>query len=815
MASFPNSTVEYLGVYITMRSKFNYSDVVNLYVTSQHAVYDNAPFLTLPILQSLSGIGTAMNRFTPQQTTGTVRIDNSKDLFAYQKRFSDLLSRYALIGATVKIYTALTSVIDLNFFENAQILWTGEVKSFNYATDSTDGSQVLTFNIGKIDEEHIVTKQLTKQDFNFLPDKSRNQVLPLVLGDNVQVRPVFMEQGNGNEQTGIRVAYATNLAGTTIGHRFYNVGIRTVLVADLLPDANKEAQKRYYAIGSTPYTTPIYPQTSGVVTNQSNLRRVKAYPIGWIPNVTASYLVTGGRFFIRGNGGAGTPQGQILIKVHASDQFSAMPRPYSEAIASATIEKSNYQSFYNASTASLNPVEFVFDKPIPIVGPRPYFISFEGSNEDVANSLTNYVSVPLSNVSTGFQGVRVDDSGTANDNTQAWKLGTGSLLTGCPMYELYGMQFSDEPAGYQLGVYAPNAPDGQGLNVSTCALQYNVFSKTFLRLDDITDLDMIFEIGGLADTDNKYGAGSGVLINTLNRQVQTLFTKYDGTKWVDTYFDASRFSSTHDQYTNPMMYFYRILSGRTDQVTTNMAIIAELMANSYSALTYDAFGVDGKYSLYAWGKPYTSVVRTLTDDDARFTRYYANGSINLINSITINFDRKLDGKHFQKNNDVVDYQEYAQTYRLHYNDTYLGLILSNLSFKLYGEQEYPNNQFKWLSHLPSAQKLAELFIRMHDKPDEYVEATINYSEDTEIKLLDVYRLISTELPSIYGTDNNLYDSSQECNIFGTSGIKAQTFLAMVVGVGFNFQRGQKASIRVLFRLLTHQNEPTFNYSPEL
>lgn len=799
----------YVAVMLGLRGKYDIKKYVELWLTNQTPLDDNAIRAYFPIVESFNGIGVNMDEFTPKFNSGSIRLINDRDTLNFQKRLTDLAGEYAIQGAFAHIYASVKPLTDEQLQDNKNLLWAGKIDNVGYSTSNVQGSQTLTIQVTRPTREYQVSKRITRKyvsgiGSDDIPDRSYGKWLPMVFGRDVQVVPYSSVLDTQPGSLGYNFLYAMCYRSlNTVGRKFLMGGVQKYLTQDLETQEGNKDVKYKEVKSATSYLTPVFDQDSGATgATNSRVNRQKIYPLPYNPGTTNPYIITSGSIKIKRSGAAGaSATGTLTVKIHAEQDGFNIPKSPNESLAEAIIDKSAYAAQYTAGTEFV--ATFAFNRPVPICSTtKAYYISIQGSNEDVTGSTTaidvvSYIAgVPAGR--TSWQ--TTDDSD--RDNQNAWA--TNDEGNRSPRFKLYAVEFQDFKSG--IGI-----PDEKGLDVCFVRAFWNDFSIT-RSMPDFNRIDLILELDGLVDSDGVLGLDANTVVTQPNHLINILLHNWTGEQWVAGSYNTSRFSDTHDMYTNTAGLFFREINGRTYGKATNIEVIADIAKNSYSTFTYDGFGADSAYSLLAVGKQQTPVT-LLTDDNAIFSQWFVNNQSTVVNTLTMNYARRLDSIHFQaKANQREEAKEFSQSLEFGGLDGDLGETYGLKSYYLYGEQRSPIEEYNYISDEQSARSVAELFLRLHDHPYELVLVDVLWQEFSFLKMYDLVRVQSTELPFILGTASTLSNDINECGLAGNLFL-AQDYRAQIIGMNLSLQKNRGLQMQLLLRLCVHENDPINNYAP--
>jgi len=798
---------EYVGVQFSFHGRYDICDIQEVFITNTPVTKENTPRLFFPILESISNIGVDMDQFFPKFRNGTIRINAGRDSLAFEKRLTDLASRFMIEGGCVKIYHSTTPIKEETFTDNRCLVFEGEIQAINYTSNGTEATQTASITINKRLDDWLINKQITSFNSQLAPNRSLGKWLPLVIGRDIQVVPYSISPDNTAGATGFNFLYGTSFRSTTFGNGkdFFYKGIQKYLAPDL-ETIEGDRDKVYREIKSVPnFDLPVYEQVGGLPLQFSvNLDQAQAFPIPYTPGVSDPHIITSLVVVIGSPGNPGTeiPDGEISIRIHAQRPNLQRPTSPDDFLAEAVIDKSTLAVEY-ANQVPFNAVA-TFNKPVPICSTeKGYWISIQGSNEDEPNS-TTVLGLVAFNAGTpaGARSFITTDDADNSVNQNTWASHPNQDLS--MSFQLLGIEFEDFPKG--IGI-----PDENGIEVPFVLVKYQDYVQT-VPMEQFARLDLILEVDGIQDEDGAITGTPVTLIEQPQHIAELLMHRYDGQSWNPGLFDKTLFQATHSQYNDPNSGFYRVIAGRTYGRATNVAVLREIMRNSYSQFFYNGLNSSPKYGVLAVGQT-RNPTRTITDDDAKFQRWFSNRLSTVVNFADFNFDRRLDGLHFQNEADQALVRDYSQTTRYSPYDGGIGSQLSSISNFHFRERRASNENFDWVSDLQSMNSVAQLYLRLGDLPYMLAQVQVPYAEFKDLQMFEVVNLISTELPSLRGTNPRVYKHPDFCGIAGEN-VKARVYRGELFSMVYSKGRRSPAVLNLLFRLLIQENDPLFNYVPE-
>lgn len=790
---------QFVSVLLSLRHRTLLDTYANIWLTNAEIDPEDGIPQYFPLIENVAGVGIAMDAFTPQFTSGSIRIVNSKDSLAFRKRLTDLSVDYVIQGAAAKVYVSLNPVKDNKFVDNKKLIYEGILESCSYFTIGDEQGQRVQLQVTKVQKEHQISQPINRNNSLQAPDNSIGKYLPLVIGEGVQVVPYSIAPPFQEGNIGFSFAYATcfrSFDGT--GRKFINRGISKYLIADL--DAQLGVTKKYREVKGAPvFSAPVYEQVGAVITGNNNkTNRQTCYPIPYNPGVTNPYLITTVLLVISSPGNPGTPSatGTISVKIHAELEGQRIPTAPREFLAEAVIDKSAYAAGYAAGTPIL--ATAAFNRPVPICSlEKGYYLSVEMGNEEDVGSYTELglASYSAGTPAWGKSWETSDDAGAANENT--WRPATEGNLTA--IFQLFGVEFIDEPEGNGI-------PSSRGLEVSGVSMKWQDYdgSRKIFAFDQ---LDMILEVDGIEDTDGAITGVPGTLINSPVDCADLLLHYYSEDRWQPGLFDRTKFADTHDVFNDTSNPLFRKVTGRTNGSATNIGLLSEIMRNTYSTLMYDGFGTAARYGVIGNGMR-REITGSISDHDGQFQKYFFNSVDTVINTININYARRLDNVHFQTANDQEQFGEYSKTLSYDSNDDGVGESFSFYSYAHYGERTLSNENFDFIGDDQSAESVGQLYLMMHPHPFSYAQFEGVYARVEDFRLYDLIHCTSTELPNSGGTAARAYPNNDECAIIGDM-VKAKVYVGEIVGIGFGLTPTELPTVVFLIRLIVNENDPNF------
>ncbi len=190
-------------------------------------------------------------------------------------------------------------------------------------------------------------------------------------------------------------------------------------------------------------------------------------------------------------------------------------------------------------------------------------------------------------------------------------------------------------------------------------------------------------------------------------------------------------------------------------------------------------------------------------------RWFVNNLGTVTNALDMNYSRRLDNFHFQAERDQEDFKDYSKTLVVHFRDGDIGQQFGAISAEHYGERRPSNENYDFIFTDKSARSVATLLFRLHDHPYEYAQVIVPFCKYSELRMYDVIRINSTEVPSDWGTSPRIYED-KECGPANDHMGKTKSLHAEIVALTINFQNDGPLQLRMLLRLITQVNDPLYD-----
>lgn len=770
-------------VSLTMKSK---SDPTNTNASIQF-YFTNVPMLKsgdfsaglfyYPILTRIDGVGSDSGEIVPIPRQGSFTIKDGASSLGFERRLSDLFQRYAVIGATVEIFTALEPLTSTTLFESASSSWTTQVRDVQRQGDD------LTFYIVERGlSNKVLTKIVDSTTHPDAPDASLGKYLPIVFGGTEQVKPVMVDGTAGAPVWG----YAT-----TLYDDFMVSGVDAVLAKN-----HTGAYSEVVSGGSVltvSYLGGALANTGWALTNG---------PVAWKINPsdsTQNFIVRGIKVVMVGNNTAGTVRGQLKFQLVPA--LEAGGPDESRVLATATVEKSAYSTEYQAAGEfTISPLSL--DRPVPLMGAtvQDYFVICSSTNDDASAASVSNLGVNASGGNDGFWTKRTSTDGTFSvDGTNPDIDVEISFTTVC---------FTDDPT-----------PSGDNLNaltgLGTATLEMTQLAAASGQpTPDLSKLDLVFEVNGLLDDagGSVSGSGSSILRNPQHI-IELLDYEWSGSAWTAAgNFDFSKFSTTHTAAFGGSGAYTRRISG----FTTGRATVAELMqqvCRCSASRIVRTNTASTPLALYAWGTTETTQA-VISDEDSRVVALRYFGVESCINRAVIRSQRKIANTDFSTAiaQGVGEILQTVYTYDRNTSGAFESLFGPGTD--TYGVLELSDNDFPFLDGSAStySDAMGNFYLRRFAEPHVYVEIEVPYYKYSGIDNMEVVEICTPELPAYFGTSANaklpFYDGDEVDVMLGDYMKRFQRYRAQVEGRTIEFNIGGFPILKLNCRLLLTDSDPT-------
>ena len=766
-----------------------YVSIGNLGNFSNRVVVDDSTYTDYrPLLLSITGVGSAMDNYTPQSGSGTVTIDNRPGTYGYERRLSDLLISVSPIGQLVKVYAANSKLglFDptadwVQVFQSVCSSWTiaNDTVQFSFATDPIP--------------RRTVTKLIDLTNFPSAIAGSLGKSLPIIFGSDVQTPAVLVAAA---ADTSPEFAFATTLADD------YVVGTPTSYQLKLDAPFNTTYGDYGRVVSASGINTATDSDNSAVNATPPayyNLYRAQAQRVVVTSNERLWTHVLM-RFKGKSSGGwTGNSTGRISIW-WAPNQI--MPQ---QEIAYGEFDKSDYQTSFRG--AADFDIEVSLNKPV-WTGSGYYFLAFSQTVDESQNA---------------GAGDAVDPGGITGAGQTVYYQLDGALATGLhmkPGWRKYTGQSNKQfyYSIYSLVITPTTAPgstywNNDGLGHAFFELTQHAAVSGQSNYD-LTLTNWIVYANGLQDDAGGTITGSAnQRITSPQHAIEVLDKEWSGSAWTGGKLSGTKYSSTWGQVNTTTSRYYRKLKGQTSGRTTLLQAYEQICRNGACRIAINNNTSTTPLGVYVWGTNQTTAA-VITDEDAKVTQIRQVGTETIVNNIQIYYDKR-----FTRNNPIFFSSEgntigdFAGAFEMYSGKDLRSNNLVNTSYGLYGSRILRNPTFEMIGDSSSADIMAEFLATTYAKPHVLVTLEMPYFKYSAIDMLDVIEILHPDLPSYYGTSANAelptYGGARVEITQGQYWKRAERYRAQVEAREIQFSTSELLTLKITARLLLNfPNDPT-------
>jgi len=761
---------------IALKSLQNGSTTKTIYV-SNLALRDSPEIR--PILTQIPSVGSFLDTYLPQQTRSNLSIDNSPGSFGFERRFSDLLTRFTIINQTVKVYLKYLTSEETSYTpDSGDLIWRSTAISY-IETHGEDARVDIQLSSEQLNRD-VLNYQLNTNyiDSSILgsgcPPEAIGRYLPIVFGSSVDVKPISVTTPIDSDDD-VHFLYAT-----TFESQFPVEGINDLYV---------KYEDSYYPVDSAAGTTTrLFDTRSGtiatIITGNDETPRARYLSTSGLNYI----LVQAEAIFTAGVSGA---EGELRMEIWALG-INGLPKTL---IGTASRDKTDFT--WGSGNVT---VPFVFDRPVPLVDPGGVYIAYVSQTS--INS-TSPLDLTHDNALSGEPSLFRSEDGTWGFHYFNQKPFASAF---------YGVVISDEPDG------ATSLDPNTGLSAAYFTLSQKT-ALTGLESPDLRSLDMVANIDGIIDGAFGGGTITGVNATLLEAPLhiaKLLDHEFDGAAWVTGDFDFTKYSTSHsgtiDGATAP---YQRVLSGRIEGPATRDFIFSEVCRNSACRVVSFA-GSSKSLGIYAWGKNVAST-RTIDEEDCRVRRVEVRGSDSVANWLTIRYSANL---RYLTPLDFITAQQSRDLYgikQLFVNCpefAALGNEMLGVSNSLFGRRDNANPDYRLLNADASVALMLKYLAARYAIPDVYVTVEIlDLNKYRALDMLDVVTISSPVLGSFFGTSSDAdypqHDGEVVDLVPGEYWRRAEFVRMQIEGREIFFTENSPPWLRLLCRVLNnYPKDPT-------
>lgn len=716
------------------------------------------------VIKDITEMGVALDRFAPTATTGTLVIDDSMNSFGVERKFSDLLERYEIQNQAITITcstTGLENDFDVTGIEQTDISsFTGYITKYS----RPEGSEPV-INI-EVEGRVFARKQLTRTPNDWISVNNTpayNKFMPIILGSNQQVYPLFFYNGG----TTFQYVYATHY-----GALANNSGIQRYFLEDLDGEFKQ-------VVSASASGTAVFSQTGTVTTNAGD--ELLALDLAKTAS-SQSYILT--HCMVKWIGVSANFASAITFtyELWSKDTVTGKPK---ELIGTAKYRNAS-QTWTAGSTYD---IEAVFEKPVPLTSNDGYFLL----------PYLEYETQPTLPVQ--LAKASVTSTGTyqkpISQNKEGWESVTRNLW----IYSLYGAEITDSPT-------STSSVDSQGRYLSYFTLTYKALASAI----DLSDLNFMAEANGLKDgVSGTITGAAGTILVRPDYIIKALSCKWNGSANVvdtDTWDIGANYSSTFSNYQSGS--YQRTINGVLDGQIYLEDAVRDICEQS---ATRCYLTNSGKLDLWAWGGRASSSA-TISQEQCQLGEFRSLDLSYVVNEANIGYSKSLEFFDTQRAVITKQQDDFTATLKITNSDSKASVLLGQ-SVALYGTRELKDVKFYLISDSTSASNVIYSLFGTFASPPKYVDIILPvHLTDNFISIqpLAIIELIHPSLPAYFGTSYNAklpyYDGATVDAGQGYQLTRSNKYRLQIEDRFINFSTGQTPTLRWTCRVLENAGDPT-------
>lgn len=720
------------------------------------------------ILLNISGVGCKMGQYLPYSSSGTITLNNAPGSFGYERRFSDILERYAITDQTVKIYAAQTQYSDYNVTADFSLAYTARVKEFKI--DPRSGTLAIQIAGTQI-VPRIITKIVDSVAFPSAPSQSLGKALPVVFGSSQEVVPVRID---ADADTSPAYAYATTLSTT-----FPAGGVQAYY-------AREKTSGKFFQISSASATgTPVVSQSTagGIATSTSGSYEEFA------GSISSGYIVTGGRVSFIGTGAGGWTAGadsKLFFNIYKLSPLTGLPET---KVGNATRLKSAYQTQFRAGSDFY--VEFAFSDPVVMNSPDGYVLGIAQSVDSTAGTGTgDNVTWRTDGTHSVYRWYLYNGALSLGNSTRNWVKASATRTDTDPVYDLYGCKFTDSASS--------TGATSDGLGYASFEVTQNTSIGSDYGTPDLTKVDWIASINGIKDDGSGTITGSASSLLTQPKHVANLLDRtWNGSAWVAGQIDFTLLTGTHNSNTT--------IRGSTNGRTSAGQALSDICKNSASRIAL-INGASKQLEFFQYGTTLATTA-VITDEEATILSVEQRGIESIVNRLTIYYDRRFRDLDFTTGSSQGQFKNYAKTLDWYSSLNPLTTYYSAASYALYGNKAQAESALDYFADSTSAQWLAQFMLGNGAFPHWYAQIEVPFFKYRTLECLNVIEILHPDLPAYFGSSANAkLPTYTGTDVEATSGHyfkRAVRYRAQIEAKEFIFNAGGISRLRLDCRLLTN------------
>jgi hypothetical protein len=708
---------KYLLVEINFRKK-NPGSIATYYFSDRFApagvLYSGSPEY-LPVITAISSLGSEMGETLPKNKQASITFTNAKGTLRYDQSVADLLSDYSVIDQEIRVYTFNRGQMPGSSSDTVSE-FTGLVRDVSISNTADTVTFSIYESVMGSDNFNAI---IDNQSFPTADDRAKGRIVPVLIGREVEAVALNIAKSTNF----YRYGYATAIDSP----RIRSEGATKILAKTGRGDFGEvrtEPDALFNAFGNFPQPPDVFGADYIDIWERAEI----AQKI----NTQEGRLITGVRgFFALGLTGtypADYEDGSIFFKVYESESSVSVSGGENDipadSLMRASVEVDQTSGEFFATVASRNVYIFnlAFDKAVPVVPGRDYFIAFGNVQNDATEVL-----LPVR-------------SNRSADNVPLWAKGQYQDLL--PEAGNTWIKLSGDRNVYRWQIMAAKIADVPNPTVFNAATNRGIsyFDLTVNTAGGVSGGNQVttsFErnefivvADGLRDTSTGTITGTNNKLIESGLDVSKLLTALSGsTKTVST----TGFTNIQD----------RNLSGSFNSLTSLRESLSEALFNSSARLLPRR---NGNYRYYKYGSRWAALPKIITEADAQLLSLNIGDRGQIVNLGSVFFNKLAQPL------ELEDVQEGAQNYQG-------GLVLSagSPSIDIYGRRQLSDSGtfLNFLKNSSQASQFLDAIFKQYAMESWIVEFRLPYwaNDYKEIELGSIVRFKHQKNPHFPGSDS--------------------------------------------------------------
>lgn len=727
-----------------------------------------------PLILSISNAGARNGEFLPSTTRGVVVLDNRPNSFNVSRRFSDLMENYTLIDQEFAIGVALLPLEDETLQDSDFVeKFRGVITGADFQGDTVRLS--LTTNLIPT---RVATRAIDSDTFTDAPTQSLGRHLPIIFSDSseyieiepMQVTEMYEESGENK----IDYAYATTFADQyLVGNASGND------VKVFIEDQNRDFQEITFVSDPDTAILEFAPVASGgsdvgsIADTWEELSELAYKLADGEGGIEAGHTIVGCDWILAGQETDTTAS--ITAKIWSESNGYPL-----NVLSSDTIELSETAKFTETTYNGVACTRFHFAFPRPSVVPDggALFVSFSLPKDPNSDFLPFIYDGGAGGLSAYEEYTLLDLDGYRTDFRRQIKTAARHHLS------VYALAYTDTPNACATG----DLKEGLG---------YSTFTLRMRDQDNVPNLGAaryIAKSKGLRDDASGTITGAANFrLTTPLYQAHLLLMEWDGTDWVETIFDETKYSNSHSAAFDGSGRWEIRTAGASQGRRTVDGLLDDICRSGGSRIVAYGNTSSSYLGLYAHGTSIASSF-TLTDENCKLRRFSISGRESVVNRIIAIYNRTIQTRteSLLAEGGLNNYLALTDSDEETLDIT--GTDVTN-SVATWGNAEIRDQTYPWVTTSASMLSIIGLTMRRNNSPTWDLEVEVPYHIFKDIQPMDFVTLNLTGLPNYTGT----FLSRQRDSSSGDYLHAYQAYTAQVEGVSFSLNKQQILTLVLYLR----------------